>query len=95
MRGLTILGLAFGLLASSPSYAVKLDLRQIKCEEFLKQDKDFHGQILMWFTGYTTSEDVDPVIDFDDVIDKGKKLGAFCAQNPGSTLLNAYETATK
>lgn len=89
------LGLLAGLAAASPAAAQKLDLRTLRCDEFIKQDKDFHGQILMWLTAYSMGEDDDPVIDFDRVIATGQKLGRFCAQNPGSTVLAAYEQAAK
>jgi hypothetical protein len=50
MRFTLALGLALGLAATVPAAAQKLDLRTLKCDEFIKQDKDFHGQILMWLS---------------------------------------------
>ncbi len=65
----------------------------IKCDEFLKAPSEFHGQALMWLTGYMADEDADPVIDFDKMAENGKKLGAYCAQNPASGLMTAAENA--
>ncbi|MDB5591734.1 HdeA/HdeB family chaperone [Enterovirga sp.] len=95
MRFTLALGLALGLAATVPAAAQKLDLRTLKCDEFIKQDKDFHGQILMWLSAYSMAEDDDPVIDFDQIIATGQKLGRTCAQNPASTVMAAYEQASK
>lgn len=95
MRTLLAFGLACGLLASTPALAEKLDLSKVKCDDFLKQDKDFHGQILMWLTAYSMSEDDEPIVDFDKVVENGKKLGAYCVQNPGAGLITAWDTASK
>ncbi len=95
MKSVIAIGLACGLFASGPALAQKLDLSAVKCSEFLQQDKDFHGQILMWLTAYSMTEDEDPVVDFDSVIANGKALGAYCAKNPDSGLIAAWENATK
>lgn len=95
MRLFTVVALSCGLLASGPVHALTLDLRKLSCEEFLKQDKDFHGQILMWLSGYALGEDDEPVLDFDQIVAVGQKLGAYCAKNSGSNVMTAYENAAK
>jgi acid stress chaperone HdeB len=77
----------------SPASAQKVDMGTIKCEEFLKAPSEFHGQVLMWLTGYMADEDADPVIDFDKMAENGKRFGAYCAQNPASGLMTAAEKA--
>ena len=95
MRVVMMLALGCGLVAGGPAMAQKLDLREVKCGEFIKQDKDFHGQILMWLSAYAMKENDDPIVDFDKIVGVGKNLGKFCAENPGSGLLAAYESAAK
>lgn len=95
MRVVMMLALGCGLVAGGPATAQKLDLREVKCGEFIKQDKDFHGQILMWLSAYSMKEDDDPIVDFDKIVGIGKNLGRVCAENPTSGLLKAYETAAK
>jgi hypothetical protein len=91
MRHQLVMVLAAGLFAASPAFAQKVDMATIKCDEFIKAPSDFHGQVLMWLTGYMADEDADPVIDFDKMAENGKRLGAYCAQNPTSGLMTAAE----
>lgn len=83
------------VLAVAPAFAQKVDMATIKCEEFLKSPAEFHGQVLMWLTGYMADEDADPIIDFDKMAANGKRLGAYCAQNPASGLMTAAEKTIK
>lgn len=64
----------------------------ITCEAFLKAGSEFHGQVLMWLTGYYSEEDADAIIDFDKMAENGKKLGAYCAKNPAAGLMTAAKT---
>ncbi|WP_375461055.1 HdeA/HdeB family chaperone [uncultured Enterovirga sp.] len=95
MRLSPVLALVIGLAATGSALAEKLDLRTVQCGDFIKQDKDFHGQILMWLSAYSMKEDDDPIIDFDRVVATGKNLGRYCAENPTSALLTAFESASK
>jgi acid stress chaperone HdeB len=95
MRHQLVLFLVAGMSAATPVSAQKVDMGTIKCEEFLKAPTEFHGQVLMWLTGYMADEDADPVIDFDKMAENGKRLGAYCAQNPASGLMTAAEKAIK
>ncbi len=88
-----VLAVAALFVASTAATAQKVDMGTIKCDEFLKAPSEFHGQVLMWLTGYMADEDADPVIDFDKMAENGKKLGAYCAQNPASGLMTAAENA--
>ena len=90
-----IFGAACAIAASAPASAQKVDLSTIKCGDFIKQDKDFHGQILMYLTGYSTDEDDDPVVNFDTVVSNGQALGKYCAENPDSGLMTAWNKVAK
>jgi acid stress chaperone HdeB len=93
MRSVLVLGLA--LLAAGPAAAQKVDMATITCAEFLKGPTEFHGQVLMWLTGYLADEDADPVIDFDRMAENGKALGTHCAANPTVGLMTAAERVMK
>ena len=96
MKVLTILlGAACAIAASGPASAQKVDLSTIKCGEFIKQDKDFHGQILMFLSGYSMDEDDDPIVNFETVIANGQALGKYCAENPDSGLITAWNKVSK
>ncbi len=95
MRLAVALGAAFAAFAVVPASAQKVDMATIKCEEFLKAPSEFHGQVLMWLTGYMADEDATPVIDFDKMAENGKRLGAYCAKNPASGLMTAAESVIK
>jgi hypothetical protein len=46
---------------------------------------------MMWLDGYFSGEDDPAVIDFDQMRQKGEKLGEYCARNPTHGLLTAAE----
>lgn len=83
--------LAVVLAAATPAHAQKVDLSTIKCKEFVESSSERIGLILMWLTGYFADEDDPPVIDFDEMKEKAKKLGAYCAINPDNGLMTAAE----
>jgi acid stress chaperone HdeB len=83
--------LAIALAAATPAAAQKMDVATIKCDDFIKSGKDTIGNLMMWLSGYYTTEDDDAIIDFDKMAADGQKLGAFCAQNPTISLLTAAE----
>lgn len=95
MRVVTSLVLAAALMSASPASAIVIDLRQMSCEAFLKEDKDFHGQALMWLSAYALGEDDEPVMDIDKIIQNGQKLGAFCARNGGTNVMAAFDQVSK
>lgn len=95
MRTIVAFAFAAGLLVSGPASAQKVDMGTITCDAFLKAGKDFHGQVLMWLTGYLADEDADPMIDFDKMATDGQALGRYCAENPTAGLMTAAERSMK
>ena len=79
------------LAAVLPARAQQLDLSTIKCSEFVTGDKETIGLILMWLEGFYADEDAKPVVDFDAMKKNGEKLGAYCARNPGHSLITAAD----
>ena len=45
----------------------------------------------MWLEGYYADQDADPIIDFDDMATKSKKLAQFCVNNPTISVITAAE----
>lgn len=76
---------------SEPADAQVVDLSTIRCKEFLASGKETIGYIMMWLDGYFTGEDDPAVVDFDQMKQKGEKLGEYCARNPTHGLLAAAE----
>ena len=79
------------LLLPEPADAQVVDLSTIRCKEFLDSGKETIAYIMMWLDGYFTSEDDPAVVDFRQLIQKGEKLGEYCARNPTHGLLTAAE----
>jgi acid stress chaperone HdeB len=83
--------IALMLFLPGPAAAQVVDLSTIKCKEFLDSSKETIAYILMWLDGYFTGEDDPAVVNFDQMKQKGEKLGAYCAKNPTHGLLTAAE----
>jgi acid stress chaperone HdeB len=83
--------IAMMLLLSGPAAAQVVDLSTIKCKEFLDSSKETIAYIMMWLDGYFTGEDDPAVVDFDQMKQKGERLGEYCARNPSHGLLTAAE----
>jgi acid stress chaperone HdeB len=79
------------MLLTAPASAQALDLSTIKCKEFLESGKETIAFIMMWLDGYFTGEDDPAIVDFEKMKQKGEKLGAYCAKNPGHGLLTAAD----
>jgi acid stress chaperone HdeB len=79
------------LLLPDPANAQVVDLSTIRCKEFLDSSKETISYIMMWLDGYFTGEDDPAVVDFDQMKQKGARLGEYCARNPTHGLLSAAE----
>lgn len=71
--------------------ANRLDLNTVKCGEWLDSGKENIGATMAWLDGYYTDDNDPPVIDFDRMEAKAKKLGKFCAENKDLGLGTAAE----
>jgi len=91
MKRLLIPMLAAMLFAPAQAKAEKLDLSTITCKRFFDYNKENIGLLLTWLEGYYSSDDDDPVIDFDKMAVNAKKLGEYCAKNPDIGLITAAE----
>ena len=83
--------LAAAVLMAAPAKAEKFDLSTITCKRFFEYDKDNLALLLVWLEGYYADQDADPVIDFDDMAVKSKKLAQFCVDNPTISIITAAE----
>lgn len=78
--------------ASTAAFATdRLDLNTVKCGEWLESGKENIGATMAWIDGYYTEENDPPIIDFDKMEAKAKKLGKFCAENKDLGLGTAAE----
>lgn len=78
-------------LLPTPAAPQVVDLSTIRCKEFLDSGKETIAYVMMWLDGYFTGEDDPAVVDFDQMKQKGAKLGEYCAKNPTHGLLTAAE----
>jgi acid stress chaperone HdeB len=92
-RFLTIAGFfaAACFFATSAEAVNRLDLNTVKCGEWIESGTENIGATMAWIDGYYTEENDPPVIDFDAMNVKAKKLGKFCAENKDLGLGTAAE----
>jgi acid stress chaperone HdeB len=91
MKILAMALLAGAVFVAVPAKAEKFDLSTVTCKQFFEYNKENLSLLLVWLEGYYADQDADPVIDFDDMAEKSKKLGAYCAENPTIGLITAAE----
>jgi len=82
---------AAAVAATSAQATGRLDLNTVKCGEWLESGKENIGATMAWIDGYYTEENDPPIIDFDKMEGKAKKLGKFCAENKDLGLGTAAE----
>jgi acid stress chaperone HdeB len=90
-RHIALVAVAATLAFASPAWAEKLDLSTLKCEAFLKEDKDTVNILLAWLDAYYKDEDDPPIIDTDKYVANAKKLGDYCRANPSHGLITATD----
>ena len=83
--------LAAAVLIAAPAKAEKIDLSTITCKRFFEYDKENLALLLVWLEGYYADQDADPIIDFDDMATKSKKLAQFCVSSPAISVITAAE----
>jgi acid stress chaperone HdeB len=91
MKFSAIAMLAAAALIVAPASAEKFDLSTVTCKRFFEYDKDNLALLLVWLEGYYADQDADPVIDFDEMAVKSKKLAQFCVDNPTISVITAAE----
>ena len=91
MKYLSTLVIAVALATTAPAQAEKLDLSTVTCKKFFEYSKDNLAIMLMWLDGYYADEDAPPIVNFDKMGENSKKLGEYCAKNPGHSVITAAD----
>ena len=91
MNRFAMLLVAAAMIAPLPAQAEKLDLSTITCKKFFEYNRENLTLLLTWMEGYYSSDDSDPVIDFEVMTQNAKKLGEYCGKNPTIGLITAAE----
>ena len=79
------------LLASSPSFATKIDLSKMRCDEFLKSSKEDVGYTMAWLDAYYRGDDDPTIIDTEKLAADAKKVADYCAAHPNVRLISATD----
>jgi hypothetical protein len=90
-RTVIIAALGFVLFASPSSSAQEIDMRSLKCTDFVKSNQETATNIMLWLSGYFTYEDDPPIINLSKIGNKESQLKQYCADNPLLSLLEASE----
>jgi hypothetical protein len=87
------LALSLGLFIAQGALADTIDMKTLKCEDFLKMSSESIGSLMMWISGYYANEDEETTIDFDQMKNDGIKIATYCKEHPATGLLDATEKA--
>jgi acid stress chaperone HdeB len=94
MKWIAIISASLAVFSTTPVSAEaggRIDLNTVKCGEWIESGTDNIGATMTWLDGYYTNDNDPPVIDFDKMKEKAKKLGKFCAENRDLGLGTAAE----
>jgi acid stress chaperone HdeB len=90
-----ILAAAFAFAATqvaiTPAKAVTIDLATMSCKQFVESKPDEIQMVLTWIDGWYKGDSDDALIDTDVFVENAKKFGAYCATNPGVSIVTAAE----
>ncbi len=77
--------------AAAPANAVTLDLSVMSCKQFIESKPDDIAMVLTWIDGWYKGDSDEALIDTEVFTENAKKFGAFCATNPGVSIVTAAE----
>ncbi|OYU88502.1 MAG: hypothetical protein CFE29_19605 [Bradyrhizobiaceae bacterium PARB1] len=77
--------------AVTPAKAVTIDLATMSCKQFVESKPDDIQMVLTWIDGWYKGDSDDALIDTDVFVENAKKFGAYCATNPGVSIVTAAE----
>src|SRR6195952_3876596 len=78
-------------LLSVPAHAVVLDLSTMTCKQFVEGGPDEIKMVLTWMDGWYKGDFDEAIIDTDVFVANAKKFGAYCAEHPAISIVNAAE----
>jgi acid stress chaperone HdeB len=78
-------------LPSAPAQATVLDLSTMTCKQFVEGGEDEIKMVLTWLDGWYNGDEDEAIIDTDKFVANAKKFGAYCATNPGVSIVTAAE----
>jgi acid stress chaperone HdeB len=71
--------------------AVVLDLSVMSCRQFIESKPDDIAMVLTWIDGWYKGDSDEALIDTEVFTENAKKFGAYCATNPGVSIVTAAE----
>lgn len=91
MKTICALFAALTISAISPAKAVVLDLSVMSCKQFIDSKPDDIAMVLTWIDGWYKGDSDEALIDTEVFTENAKKFGAYCATNPGVSIVTAAE----
>ena len=92
MRVKSMVGAVLGVFAAGIAQAQDMDMRQIKCTEFVAAPKDQIALILTWLEGFYTKESDPPIIFAAKATKDAKNLADYCSAHPDDNVIQAADT---
>lgn len=91
MKKLLLLVVAAAILCAPLGALAKddTDMAKISCKEFLAQDKDKIGMMLVWIDGYMSAKSDNTVMSSEWMEKLGTHMGTYCGKNPAKTMMDA------
>ncbi len=91
MKELAAAVIVVALFAGSPAFATVIDLSKMRCDEFLKSNKEDIGYTLAWLDAYYRGDDDPTIIDTEKLAADTKKLTDYCTSHPNIRLITATD----
>jgi acid stress chaperone HdeB len=75
----------------TPARAVTIDLATMSCKQFIESKPEEIQMVLTWIDGWYKGDSDEALIDTEVFVANAKKFGAYCATNPGVSIVTAAE----
>lgn len=83
--------MAFTLVSLTPASAGVIDMSTATCGELLSSSDEDAGTFLFWLDGWFAGQADDTTIDEEALEGLITRIIVLCADNPGLSVLNAYD----
>jgi len=90
MKYLGAIVLAATIMVATPASAQSVNLKTMKCDQFLASGAQTIDRIVAWLDGWY-SGDNDLVVNSSEIATEAREMRDYCTKNPTHTVLKAAE----
>ena len=78
-------------IAATQASAQSVDLKTMKCDQFLASDAQTIDRVVTWLDGWYTEDKGPIVVNSSEIANEAKEMRSYCTKNPTHTVIKAAE----